>query len=404
MAIITTSTAPSRIAGPTPGAVAKGAKKPPAPQGGTRTGATTGGSLPLVNDILNGKQAIPNPTNNPTLALTNSLLGGQGGTLAQQQAGITAQEAQLAAAGAQTGLSNTTSQQSAANQLAQLGISNQELALQGNELNQQGGQARKQQGYESQQYSLGQQSTKQGIANAATQQSAELANYNLQYGSDPNSAYSLAQQGNVLSGQSIQNQLANLTAQYGFQVPAMNSSAAASGAGNSGANQAAKASAAETYNYNTTQGKNQLTANTLAGNQLTNQKQQADIGQKAEVSNYNTSAKQAQEALKSSQIGQQAQTSAYKYSQKQLANQKTGLTLAQKASGLNEQQIKNTLSSAISQANLGGSISADQLLADIASGNANQVQTVLNAVGQTALAQQLTAAARNNTKPTKGKK
>lgn len=400
MAIIVTSTAPSNVAGPTQGAVAKaGNSGQPAPgANGVSTGATTAGSSPIVNDILSGKQAIPNPTGNPTLALTNSLLGGQGGTLAQQQAGITAQEAQLAATGAQTGLSNTTSEQSAQNQLAQLGVSNQELGLQGTELNQQGTQAKAQQGYETQQYNLGQSSTEQGIANAATQQNAELQNYNLQYGSDPNSAYSLAQQGNVLSGQSIQNQLANLTAQYGFQVPALNSSAAASGAGNSGANQAAKASAAETYNYNTQQGQNELASNTLAGNQLSNQAQQAAVGQKAEVAGYATSQEQAQEALKSSQVGQQAQTSAYKYSQKQLADQKTGLTLAQKASGLDEQQIKNTLGSAISQANLGGSITADQLLADIASGNANQVQTVLNAVGDTALAQQLTAAAKNNAK------
>jgi len=208
---------------------------------------------------------------------------------------------------------------------------------------------------EQQQYSSQQQQMSSNIGELTTQQQAEVAGYGQQWDpNDPNSMYSLSKTG-------LSEQLANIQAQHQFALPQLASSAAASGALNSGQAKLNTSQEAQQYGYaqqqNTLQGQQleqqrQEAATQQAAevsayqNQLSNlqaQQLQAQLGQKGETAQYQQQQKAGKAGLKSAALGQKAEQKQYQYSQKQIQAQEQGLAIAQRQTGLSKEQTKQSI-------------------------------------------------------------
>lgn len=239
-------------------------------------------------------------------------------------------------------------QQQAGTSLEQLGLTQQANTLQQALTGFQQVQNPQQQAIEQAQYGT-------GIKSAQQQQTGELGQFGLQWGTGPNSQYALSQKG-------IAEQLANLQFQEQQAIPGLGSAGVASGAVSAGG-RAALATQKEQYGFETAQER-------LQREQLQTSLKSAGIGQTAEEQAYQAQMKQAV-------LGQQAQEKGYALSQKQLATQATSEQIAKQQTAVSQEQVTQNLATQLEQAGLAGVTNTYELASQIIANKAAAGENIL---------------------------
>jgi hypothetical protein len=358
--------------------IAKAAGMPANLIGGT--GGGFGQGYPLTYPTGGGgNTASPSQNWSSLLQLYSMLLGGNPSALLSQlqnKSLIAQLNAQLNLTPQMTNLESSFQSSEAGNQLAQLGLAGQNiglqqqsLGLQGLSLQQQQALAKTLQGGEVGQYGLQREQALQSLF--GTESQAKLAP----------ALQAIEQQQYGLQQQGLQQQLAEVKAQYAPTIRGIHSGEAASGAFGSGAAATAVTQATQQLGWGMAD-INRAIKNASLG-QLSEFKQF-----KQQMLQYGISEAQQKEALKSMGLGQQMEQAQYNYQKQQFQIQQKQLQIQQKtlanvaaSNGLSEAEVRSRLHYALQQLHLQNTMSVDQLLAQIGQAEASGATNILSILG-----------------------